>query len=150
MEKDGAKPFVPVKWTAELETGFPDVDAQHHTLVGLLNKAGAALNASKPALLEHLLHELIAYSQYHFETEETLMRRYRYAENAPFEAATHLNQHRSFTTRVHVMYDTLIEDGELQPRELLDFLSNWLALHIRHTDQLLVHFVAQLPGWDRE
>lgn len=150
MEKDSAKPFVPVKWSAELETGFPDVDAQHHTLIGLLNKAGAALNASKPAQLEHLLQELIAYSQYHFETEETLMRRCRYAENAPFEAATHLNQHRSFTSRIHVMYDTLIEDGELQPRELLDFLSSWLALHIRHTDQLLVHFVAQAPGWHGE
>lgn len=143
MKKESGKKFVPVPWTADLETGHPDVDAQHRVLVGLLNDAGRALAGVEAATLERLLKELIAYSDYHFDTEECLMRQHRYAEQAPFEATTHLTQHRSFTSRVHAMYEALIDGGSLEPCELLDFLSGWLALHIRHTDQLLMQFVQQ-------
>ena len=46
---------------------------------------------------------------------------------------------------VNMVTEALIDGGSLEPCELLDFLSSWLALHIRHTDQLLMQFVLQGP-----
>lgn len=142
MGENTVKPFVPVQWQSDLETGIPDVDAQHKTLLALLNEAGAMLEEPDRATLDRLLNGLIAYAQYHFDTEEALMREFRYSEAEPFEAANHLVQHRAFTSRVLAMYDTLKSGGGLDSRELFDFLSNWLSQHIRHTDLLMSRFLA--------
>ena len=68
--------FAPFQWADYFETGFGEVDGQHHKLVDLVNALAqrAAGGADiKPGELAHVLDGLARYAVHHFATEEALM-----------------------------------------------------------------------------
>jgi hemerythrin len=55
-----------------------EVDEQHHHLVNLVNHFGELLDSPlehSEAVISEIINEMIAYSQYHFSEEETMMAR---------------------------------------------------------------------------
>lgn len=132
----------PILWNDSYLTGIDRIDAQHKVLVDTLNEANArlAVNVTRP-LLEQITRDLLSYALYHFETEESLMRDYGYAEGAAADEAQHRQEHRAFSRQVVALRDGL-RDGNLVTREaLLSFLNDWLLNHIQHTDQSLATFL---------
>ena len=91
-------PFLPLVWSAQLETGVPEIDEQHRILVQTLNEAGASL-AHQPRMehLEKITQDLLAYALYHFDMEETLMAETGYASAAGPAAAEHEQQQSAQT-----------------------------------------------------
>ena len=129
-------------WDASFATGVSEVDEQHMILVHTLNEASIKL-ASDNGLnhLEQITQDLLAYALYHFETEEALMHEYGYEEGAPQDWAKHLDQHRSFSSKIVAVCDGLKGGRPIAPAELLEFLNRWLVNHILNTDKRLCAFI---------
>src|SRR5512136_2487135 len=91
-----------VSWDRSLETGDPEIDAQHRELFHRIDKLLAA-TADRRARSEvgRLLTFLGDYVVSHFEAEERLM-----ADSGYPEAAPHRDEHRRFVAD----YARLFED----------------------------------------
>ena len=130
MSAPAISPFV---WADYFETGFDDVDAQHHKLVDFINAlAGRAISGTpiRPDELAHSLDGLARYAAHHFATEEALMER---AGLDPRHIGPHRKAHADFVAQVEAMRGTTDPDGVLPG--LYNFVTSWLSFHILDTDQ---------------
>ncbi|MDO9046984.1 MAG: hemerythrin domain-containing protein [Methylobacter sp.] len=94
-------------------------------------------STSNTKFLEEITRDLLSYALYHFETEEGLMQKYDYIEDAD----AHIRQHRSFSAKVVAVRND-IKTGILISREdLLSFLNSWLINHILNTDKGMTAFL---------
>jgi hemerythrin len=121
-------------WDEIFETGFSEVDQQHQQLVSLINQFGDCLteNSIQVEVLESVVEELIEYSKFHFQEEENLM-----AQSGldPRHIEQHMDAHKGFLAEV-LSIKSLISPGSLDmAKNLLNFLTHWLAYHILGTDQ---------------
>jgi diguanylate cyclase (GGDEF)-like protein/hemerythrin-like metal-binding protein len=122
------------QWSNNYLTGLAGVDFEHHKLVDMLNRFGDLLteNEIKFADIESLLAKLTDYAQYHFQNEEKLMLDSG-IDDRHFQF--HKNEHDSFMQQVFEMGAELSPSSTTDPKQLLDFLTNWLAYHILGVDQ---------------
>ncbi len=116
--------------------GLQIVDEQHVKIVRMLNMLNEAIKHNKPATqLLQLLEELISFTEYHFETEERLMRECGYPEEVE-----HQNVHEHLLHEVHYLKARFAQGGELV---LLQRLKDWFALHIVSSDKALAEYIQQ-------
>lgn len=134
------------QWNSHFVTGLAEVDKQHHYLVDLINRFGELLmrEAGIPfAEVEDLFEELAAYAQYHFTEEESLMTRAgidaRHLEH-------HRREHQSFLQEVTQLHAAISPDNPDTARELLKFLTSWLAYHILGSDQSMSKQLAAIES----
>lgn len=126
-------------WTDELLIGVTEVDEQHHMLVNMLNEANQRLSVEfRPDQLADLVHNLMSYALYHFETEEALMLKSHYD---PQLQALHIQEHQMFAAKVADLQKALSQGKYVSPDEVLRFLSDWLHNHIRNTDKQFGDFL---------
>jgi hemerythrin-like metal-binding protein/PAS domain S-box-containing protein len=120
-------------WSDEYNIGYVQVDKQHQRLVSMLNRLDASISeGAETAAIAGLLSELKSYTEYHFSTEEQLMR--DGAGNAE-HVRTHLQQHRAFERSLEQMIRVYNESGSVVAGSLLEFLVRWLMSHILGSDQ---------------
>lgn len=126
-------------WDKRFETGIPEIDSQHRTLVQLINSLGHILATEtdsecfENALLE-VFDELSAYIDYHFRFEENLM-------SDDLCDTRHKEAHK----RAHAEFIQYISAARVEARQrpaevsgrTLTFLSKWLITHIIGTDILM-------------
>lgn len=130
-------------WNKNYETGQPDVDHQHHQLVEIINRFGGLLAENKIVLadIQLALKELTDYTYYHFEEEETLMRKVGVDKR-------HLNhqikEHQAFLSEISLMSSSITQDNLAAAKQLLSFLINWLAYHILGTDQSMARQIVAI------
>lgn len=133
-----------IVWSDNLSVGVAVIDEQHQKLVSMINQLyRGMLKGNKAEQINPLLQELVAYTQYHFEAEEDLMRRCGYAE-----LDAHLVQHHKLTEQV-TDFARKLSAGEAEiDYSLLKFLRNWLNNHILREDKKYSHVMARLnrPG----
>jgi hemerythrin-like metal-binding protein len=134
--------FQPIKWLDSMATGVATIDKQHRFLVDTLQQANRELLGDHDGeLLMEIAKDLLSYAITHFDTEETLMRRYGYEDLFPEEARTHIKQHREFSRQVVSVCDHLREGREVSSAEVLKFLNHWLRDHVLGIDQSLGEFL---------
>lgn len=121
-------------WDSNFETGIELIDQQHKVLVDILNKLAAHLaNLSGSIVLNEIFDELIAYTDYHFKTEEGIWSSY-FAEDEWY--TMHEATHGTFIGEILALknnddqksLDDIVHD-------IVTFLSKWLAYHILDTDK---------------
>lgn len=136
-----------IVWNDSLVTGVTEIDSQHRILVNSINEANTRLTSDFNAeILDQITRDLLSYALYHFETEENLMQEFNYVAASAEDSATHLRQHREFSSIV-VKVREGIKAGNLMSREdLLSFLNGWLLNHILNTDKRLAAFVLTKRG----
>lgn len=118
-------------WKKSYEIGVADIDLQHRRLVGLINELSDAMMVKHGySTIPHILEELGDYVQLHFTTEETLMEKASYPG-----MAEHRNKHLALTEKFLAFKARYSQDHELNPKELLDFLCDWLKDHIMMSDK---------------
>lgn len=123
------------QWKDEYLTHIDELDAQHQKLVALINYLYADLlqhqnDEQKRGVINKVLAELVAYSRYHFEAEERLMREYEYPG---YEQ--HREEHERFKQRVAVFMQEQAADSPVLPFPLVVFLKEWLTSHVLITDK---------------
>jgi hemerythrin-like metal-binding protein len=123
-------------WDESLETRIPHMDEQHRKLVSLINDLDQAVEDGTGGLLiSYVLQELIRYVKDHFNDEEQLLMRHGFPE-----LAGHRREHDLFVERLGQISDSF-KDGDELSSSVLDFLKDWLVIHIKGTDQRYAAFI---------
>ncbi|MDP2416417.1 MAG: PAS domain S-box protein [Hydrogenophaga sp.] len=115
-------------WNPNFETGIGVVDAQHRTLVELLNRmAQHYIDGATEAQTRQILAELADYALYHFSTEEAVWM-------DTLGDDPYLHSHQQFFEHI-----AGLQAGHRPFKEVLDdlfgYLSSWLAYHILDNDK---------------
>ena len=118
-------------WKDAYKVGVNKIDAQHRTLVSLLNKLHQAMSEGRDReALASILDELLGYTKFHFRTEEQLM------EQTGFpELAQHRSQHAALTRKVLDFQRDFATGKVALSVQLMSFLKDWLTSHIMKTDK---------------
>lgn len=125
-----------VYWTADLDTGFEDIDEQHKVLVERINLFADVFEAGNFIDTRNALENLIDYTVAHFSYEEEMLRQAEYHMLEP-----HKKVHENFVNKM-VGMQTRFENGEnAAGEELLNLLDGWLFRHIRLNDHGYVESV---------
>ena len=123
--------MVRIVWKPEYETGNETIDSQHRSLFERANRLlDTILRDETRVALQDQAKSLLAFSEHHFETEETLL----VAQNSLY-AAEHARSHRHLLeTASHLLQD--IEHDQFDAADFLDFFVNKLILqHILIDDR---------------
>lgn len=140
----GAQKITPFRWAEYFETGFAEVDGQHHKLVDLINmlvQRAASGAVIQPAELSHVLDGLARYAIHHFATEEALMEQ---AGIDPRHLRSHRQSHADFVARVEEMRQS--DDIDRVVSLLYRFVTSWLTFHILDTDQSMARQLRALAA----
>lgn len=131
--------MVMIKWDDSLRTGISRVDAQHRTLVDIINEAYEALTAERTeSFMLDVVNKLREYTRQHFATEESLMEQYGYPA-----IAEHKSEHSYFTQKTQELEATCRSGEYAGPAEVLGFLTVWLTRHIKGTDKMTCDYLKQ-------
>ncbi len=132
-----------IPWDENFNTGVEVIDMQHHRLVDIINKLATQFAFhDNDVNLNMIFNDLIAYTQYHFDSEEAIWS--KYLQNHESEAA-HRRVHHDFVKKLHELaaqqQDHRIEEVA---ENTLDFLVQWLVAHILESDRYMAYKVAAL------
>ncbi len=144
MSSETAETFEVFPWNKNLETGIGIIDEQHRQLVLLLNRLAAHLADKSSALtLQGVFHDLAAYVDYHFQTEEEIW--HAHFSGDPWLAA-HQGMHAGFIDQITAWQQADDQGKPLDEviSDLLGFLTHWLAYHILDSDRRMVKVVLAL------
>jgi hemerythrin len=124
-------------WSSEHSVGVRSLDLQHRRMVDALNKLLAEPDAGlDSAILLQTLNKLTEYAGEHFKDEEALMERVGYPG-----LEQHKEQHRLFREKIVECCLAAQLGIDTVPRQLLQFLIDWLAEHMHKEDMKYVPYV---------
>jgi hemerythrin len=120
-----------IQWDDSLSVNVVEIDRQHKKLVSMINELNDAMSEGKGKdILGKIIHDLIDYTQTHFQTEETYFEQFKYPETD-----RHKKEHSNFTQKV-VEFQDKFSAGELGLSiRVLRFLCDWLKNHIKGSDK---------------
>jgi len=120
-----------VTWDQTYSVSVRRLDEQHQKLFALLNALHEAMRQGKgQAFVQDTLSELATYTVTHFRAEEELMRKTNYPG-----LAAHQAEHQRFVDRVNQFTQDLKAGGNVSSLQVVGFIKEWLAEHIRRTDR---------------
>ena len=127
-----------VQWNDAMSVGNPHIDEQHMILLDTINQLAHADSENDPAGIGMVIDELVAYASFHFYYEERLM-----AEAGYTVLAQHKRQHQRFSNWITNVRDEFNrhQRRRFSPR-ILNFLRDWLRIHIMEDDHRFRDFVA--------
>ena len=132
------------EWNQSFVTGLPQVDEQHHALVGLINRFSALLEGGRVLdikQLERVCDELSEYARYHFSEEQMFMDELGVDDR---HGSHHSREHANFFLDLARMRAEVTSGLPEAARHLLEFLIHWLAAHILGSDQSMARQIAAM------
>ena len=127
-----------IAWDDSLAVGIDEIDAQHKSIIALINELAAHKKQPDEAAAAQALNFLRSYLHDHFELETELMLDMAYPD---LEA--HRQQHELFVNHV-IFFEIEKEFGVVSEQmltDILDFLKDWFLSHIQLQDKALGRFV---------
>ena len=119
-------------WNPSYSVKVQRCDDDHKKLFALINTLyDAMMKGEGSKVMEKTVKELADYTRYHFSQEEALLERTRYSA-----LQSHQMQHREFVSKVDQFAQDVKANNLAKAPALLKFLTDWLANHIKRTDQL--------------
>ena len=121
----------PITWTDDFSVGVAAIDAQHKTLIAMINQLIREPSAAaRSETVNKLLSEMSDYALLHFQAEETLMAAHNYPH-----IEEQITMHRAFHTKtIRFCIDVLYRDEAL-PGVMLTYLRDWWTHHILEEDK---------------
>jgi len=127
--KLSAKSFI--TWKDEYSVGLDSIDQQHKKLINLINQLTTAVDYSTGEEFEReALSEVVEYTKTHFAYEEGLME-----DNGYPDFVAHKAQHKVMLAEVEAVLAEYEEDHDAAMQHALNFLKEWLIIHINGTDK---------------
>jgi len=132
----------PFAFTSKYHTGIELVDQEHQRLFEIIADANKVIHAEllhdKYDEIMRILSELKDYTEEHFHDEEAYMEKIGYPELAKQKKA-----HEAFVERLaEIDLDSMDDNQQEYLEELIDFLLNWLSVHILHMDKKIGEYAA--------
>ena len=127
------------EWKNDYSVGIAIIDNQHKKWVQYLNNLYELTNAGKgKETLNIILVNMAQYTQYHFTSEENLLRMHKYPD---YEE--HRQKHEILTGQVQD-FNLQFSAGHISsPMQIADFLKEWLTDHILDTDKKYAPFLKE-------
>ena len=127
-----------MKWTEAFSVGVHAIDDQHKKWIGIINKLHDSIinDSDDKKLTAQIMDEMVEYSKFHFEFEESILEKNGYPK-----IADHLKLHNSY---IEMLLKKVQEgqDGELMlNRDVMVMLINWLQNHILVEDMKYKYFL---------
>lgn len=121
-------------WDKHFITGLSEVDHQHHHLVDIINKFGGLIAEDKLIFddMQEIFKELFEYARYHFQEEEAMMSRIGIDKR---HLDSHIEAHQYYLQEVTSFHTAFSPKNLKATKNMLDFLTRWLAYHILGSDQ---------------
>ena len=118
-------------WEDKYKVGIAELDRQHKTLIGLINKLYDAMKEGHGKdVLKAILDDLFEYAKYHFGTEEKYFSKYNYINKLE-----QIKAHTEFKNTVVEFKNKLDAGNVFISIELMNFLKEWLSTHIMESDK---------------
>ena len=121
--------------TARPRLGIPEMDAQHDYLYALFDKIETDTSREGMAAL---LNEIEGYLDFHFTSEEHLIRHYKVPGFAAHQA-DHEQAANAFLKHL-----AAFEHGTMNPARLRNAMTGWLAEHTASTDMQYAEFIRKV------
>lgn len=120
-----------IEWTDDLSVGIEEIDAQHKSLVDIVNELDRAVTEHRGRdAMSEILNRLDEYTRIHFAVEESLMRIFGYDDYEEHKAV-----HDDLIDQLqHIRAEFEAGHGGVT-FELMQVLKNWLVKHIQHSDK---------------
>jgi hemerythrin len=117
-------------WSDNLSVGVRALDGDHKKLMDMLNRLHEGMRTGQgKEVVGKILDSLVSYTVVHFTREEDLFARTGYPD---FE---HKQEHKELVKKAEGL-QSKYKSGECALSiETLDFLKDWLAIHIQGTDK---------------
>ena len=124
-------------WQQEYNTGNLQVDGQHQQLFEIVNALHDAVVTRKNVYtMQELLEALANNTTEHFQTEEALMMRVDYPDYD-----RHKQTHDCLLSKVdNLLLKFRDRNTEAVTTEITQFLTEWLAHHIKGEDKKMIQF----------
>jgi len=117
-----------LQWNDRFSVGVGLIDQQHKKLFLIINDLIVAKeNAQQQDVIENIFTELIAYTEYHFSSEEKLIKIHPGYKK-------HCLIHRGFVAKVAEQAELFQNSNTDISDETLEFLIQWLKDHVLKTD----------------
>jgi hemerythrin len=124
------------RWEKRLDLGNDLIDTQHRIFMLLCRKLDIAIKANQPLpTINSVIAELKKFAEFHFASEENLMREIGYPE---------LNRHAHIHTELLMEFNgrmAKIRDRLDYPEDLLIFLNQWLLKHMVKDDLKIANLI---------
>ncbi len=118
-------------WNDIYSVNVVEIDRQHKKLIELMNELhNAMLKGQTKDILGRVIEELIAYTSYHFATEEKYFDQFDYPETT-----THKNEHNDFIKKITDFKQDFGEGRLFLSTHIMNFLKDWLINHIQGSDK---------------
>lgn len=128
---------MPMTWTAELETGIPEIDTENRKIVDYVNILTDAKQSGDRSKTGEVLENLLDYVVTHFTFEEHMM------EQANYEFRTsHEKIHEIFAKKL-ADFRGRHNNGDDVTGDALSMLTHWVESHIKQEDQRYAETVSQ-------
>jgi len=125
-----------IKWDKAYETGNFEIDAEHKIFVKIIEKIQAAYNEQQPTdYIESLITELIKYADFHFCSEENIMKSIGYPD-----LKNHQHLHLKLVEELKEQI-SVIDISYINMEELLDFITDWFAKHTVEEDKKIAEYI---------
>jgi hemerythrin len=129
-----------VKWSPSLSVNIDEMDQQHQSLLELMNRLHESISAGKgKGSSTAIVGEMVDYACKHFLAEEQLMQRFRFPQ-----LSDHKAEHAKFTNEVLAFQRRLQGGQAVSAYEVLQFLRQWLIIHIQESDAKYGRFINQI------
>lgn len=127
-----------IEFDSSLETGDHMVDTQHRKLIGMFNDLySASVEGRGDEAIRGTLDALSAYVDEHFSDEQSLMLRKHYPAD---KLIAHQAEHHELAEKTRNLVAQHEAGGFMTVLPLATLLGQWLADHIRKSDQEFAAF----------
>ena len=124
------------QWDDSFKLNIAKIDDQHEQLISLICELeGAVQDGTGGQLITYVLQELIRYVGVHFADEEQLMMQHKFPD-----LAEHRRMHDFYVTKLKEIQEQY-QEGDALSNATLEFLKEWIATHIKGTDQIYGRFI---------
>ena len=126
-----------LSWRTDYEIGVAQIDAEHRSLLDLVNEfhdISAQSATSKDIAL--VLNRLVSYAEEHFQREEKLM-----SDNGYPLLEAHRELHVQLVTSIFAINERFASQPAKASKETLQFIKTWLIDHIIKHDMDIGDFL---------
>ena len=128
-----------IQWTAELSVGHVLLDEQHRHLIALINALSGGSGGGGSDTADVVLEHLARFIQFHFETEEMMLRQVAYPD-----LQAHAQEHRFIMDRLSRHVTEMEASGRTNMHEMSELLWTWVNDHLSTSEQRYAPFLRKV------